>query len=337
MAEAGSVVRKIERKLQAKARSEKGGRGVREKRIADNVLDVIGGTPLIRLNRVGGPERERVLVKLEAINPGGSIKDRIGLALIRSAEASGRLKPGGTVVEATAGNTGIGLAQAACVLGYHSIFVVPDKMSVDKIRLMQAYGATVHVVPDVPRIDPNNYQHVARQLANSTPGAAYMGQFEEESNPETHYRTTGPEIWSDTDGQVAAFVAGAGTGGTISGVGRYLKDCNPHIEIIGADPIGSIFTGPVAPFRLEGMGEDYYPKTLDVDVVDRWIAVGDDDAFDMARRLAREEGLLVGGSSGAIALAALQVAKETANPGYVIAILPDSGRNYFSNIFREEI
>lgn len=308
---------------------------MKEQRIADNVLDVIGMTPLIRLNRVGGLERDRVLVKLEAVNPGGSIKDRIGPALIRAAEESGRLKPGGIVVEATAGNTGIGLAQAACVLGYQSVFVVPDKMSLDKIRLMQAYGATVHVVPDVPRTDPNNYQNVARKLADSLPGGAYMGQFEQGANPQTHYRSTGPEIWADTNGQVAAFVAGAGTGGTISGVGRYLKERDSRIEVVGADPIGSIFTGPVAPFLLEGMGEDYYPDTLDVDVVDRWEAVSDDDAFNMTRRLAREEGLMVGGSSGAIVCVALKVAQQTKNPGYVVAVLPDSGRNYFSNIFRE--
>ncbi len=304
--------------------------------IYDNVLEIVGNTPLIRLHRVGGEERARVLVKLESVNPGGSIKDRIGLALIRAAEKAGRLHPGGTVVEATAGNTGIGLALAAAVLGYASVFVVPDKMSPDKIRLLKAYGARVEVVPDVPRTDPQNYQQVARRLAESIPGAAYMGQFEESANPDTHYHTTAPEIWRVLKGQVAAVVAGAGTGGTISGLGRYLKEQDPDIEVIGADPVGSIFTGPVAPFLIEGMGEDYYPETLDPAVVDRWVAVTDDEAFRMARRLAREEGLLVGGSSGAILTVALREAEAIRRPGYVVAILPDTGRNYLSNIFREE-
>lgn len=302
--------------------------------ICDTVLDAIGHTPLIRLHRVGGDERSRVLVKLEAVNPGGSIKDRIGLALIRAAESSGSLKPGGTVVEATAGNTGIGLAQAAAVLGYQSIFVVPDKMSSDKIRLLKAYGATVQVVPDVPRDDPNNYQNVARVLAETTPGGAYMGQFEQSANPDTHYRQTGPEIWEATSGNVAAFVAGAGTGGTISGVARYLKERNPEVRVIGADPVGSIFTGDVAPFLIEGMGEDYYPQTLDADLVDEWVAVSDSEAFALARRLAREEGLLVGGSSGAILTVALREAARMTGSEWVVAIMPDTGRNYLSNIFR---
>lgn len=304
-------------------------------KICDNVLEAVGDTPLIRLHRVGGPERDRVVVKLESVNPGGSIKDRIGLALIRAAEESGRLKPGGTVVEATAGNTGIGLALAAAVLGYQSLFVVPDKMSPDKIKLMKAYGARVEVVKDVPREDPENYQTVARRLAESIPGAAYMGQFEQSANPDTHYRTTGPEIWEALGGAVAAFVAGAGTGGTISGVGRYLKEKKPEVKIIGADPVGSIFTGPVAPFQIEGMGEDYYPDTLDHALVDEWIPVSDDEAFQMARDLAREEGLLVGGSSGAILTAALRTAIGMTGPGYVVAVMPDTGRNYLSNIFSD--
>ncbi len=304
--------------------------------IYDTVLDAVGGTPLIRLHRVGGPERARVLVKLEALNPGGSIKDRIGLALIRAAEQSGRLKPGGTVVEATAGNTGVGLAMAAAVLGYQCIFVVPDKMSPDKIRLLRAYGARVEIVPDVPRDDPQNYQQVARRLADSVPGAAYMGQFEQTANPDAHYRTTGPEIWEATHGQVGAVVAGAGTGGTISGIGRYLKDQNPGVEVIGADPVGSIFTGPVAPFLIEGMGEDYYPDTLDADLVDRWEACSDEEAFAMARQLARHEGILVGGSSGAIVAVALKAARDWEKPGWIVAMLPDTGRNYLANIFRED-
>lgn len=309
---------------------------MRASAIFDTVLDAIGQTPLIRLHRVGGAERTRVLVKLEAVNPGGSIKDRIGLALIRAAEESGRLQPGGTVIEATAGNTGVGLAQAAAVLGYQSHFVVPDKMSPDKIRILKAYGARVTVVPDVPKGDPEHYQTVACRLADTTPGGAYMGQFEQDANPDAHYHTTGPEIWEQTKGQIAVVVAGAGTGGTISGIGRYLKERNSHIRIIGADPVGSIFTGPVHPFLLEGMGEDYYPETLDTQVVDQWISVSDEQSFTMARQLARQEGILVGGSSGAIVEVALGMAREFSEPGYVIAICPDTGRNYLSNIFRED-
>lgn len=303
--------------------------------ICDTVLDAIGDTPLIRLNRVGGPERSRVLLKLEAVNPGGSIKDRIGVALIRAAEESGRLKPGGTVVEATAGNTGIGLAMAAAVLGYESLFVVPDKMSPDKVRLLKAYGARVEIVPDAPRQDPNNYQNVARRLSDEIAGAAYMGQFEQAANAEAHYRTTGPEIWDALDGQVGAVVAGAGTGGTITGIARYMKEQNPHIKVIGADPVGSIFTGPPAPFRIEGMGEDYYPDTLDPALVDQWESVSDDEAFEMARRLAREEGLLVGGSAGAMVVVALRMATVLNVTGYIVAILPDTGRNYLSTVFQQ--
>lgn len=303
--------------------------------ICDTVLEAVGQTPLIRLHRVGGEERRRVLVKFEAVNPGGSIKDRIGLALIRAAEESGRLKPGGTVVEATAGNTGVGLALAAAVLGYQSLFVVPDKMSPDKIRLLKAYGARVTLVPEVPKGDPGHYHNIARKLAEEIPGGAYMGQFEQQANPDTHYRTTAREIWDALDGQVAAVVAGAGTGGTISGIGRFMKEKDPAIQIVGADPVGSIFTGPVAPFLIEGMGEDYYPDTLDTKVVDHWSAVTDEDAFDMARQLARREGLLVGGSSGAMVTVALREALQIPTPGYIVAILPDTGRNYLSNIFHE--
>jgi len=301
-----------------------------------SVLEAIGNTPLIRLNRIAEGSPRPVAVKLEAVNPGGSIKDRVAVRLIRQAEADGRLKPGGTLVEATAGNTGIALAMAAAVMGYRSWFVVPDKMSPDKIRILKAYGAQVTVVPDVPKDDPHHYQAVARRLADEIPGGAYMGQFLYAANPEAHYDTTGPEIWRDTGGHIAAVVAGAGTGGTITGIGRFLKEQDPGIQIVGADPVGSIFTGPVAPFKIEGMGEDYYPDTLDPEVVDRWIAVSDDDAFLMARRLAREEGLLVGGSSGAMVHVALQVAETVERPGWVVALLPDTGRNYLANIFQTE-
>lgn len=303
-------------------------------RVLDNVLEAVGHTPLVRLNRVGGTAGRRVAIKLETVNPGGSIKDRIAVALIEAAERQGRLKPGGTIVEATAGNTGIALAMAAAVRGYRAVFVVPDKMSADKIAILKAYGAEVKVVPDVPRDNPENYQEQAQRLAEEIPGGCYMGQFIQAANPDAHFHTTGPEIWSGTGGQVAAVVAGAGTGGTISGIGRFLKQQDKSIRIIGADPVGSIFTGPVAPFQIEGMGEDYYPDTLDMSVVDDWVAVSDEDAFAMARTLAKEEGLLVGGSTGAIVAVALRVAQSLERSGWVVAVAPDTGRNYLSKIFQ---
>ncbi|MDA8193530.1 MAG: cysteine synthase family protein [Thermaerobacter sp.] len=303
-------------------------------RVLSSVLEAVGDTPLIRLARIVGEHANPVAVKLESVNPGGSIKDRIAVALLDAAEAEGRLHPGGTIVEATAGNTGIALAMAAAVRGYHAIFVVPEKMSPDKIAILRAYGADVKVVPEVPRDDPDNYQEQAVRIAAAIPGGCYVGQFVHRANPDAHYATTGPEIWAGTAGRVAAVVAGAGTGGTLSGIGRYLKRQDPAVEVVGADPIGSIFTGPVAPFKIEGMGEDYYPETLDPSVVDRWLAVSDEDAFAMARRLAREEGILAGGSSGAILHVALRVARETRRPGWVVAVLPDTGRNYLSGIFR---
>ncbi|AUW94673.1 MAG: cysteine synthase family protein [Sulfobacillus thermotolerans] len=303
--------------------------------ILPNVLYAVGHTPLIALQRIRPDNGVHIAIKLESVNPGGSIKDRIATALIESAEQDGRLQAGGTIVEATAGNTGIALAMAAAVKGYHALFVVPDKMSPDKIAILKAYGASVRVVPEAPRNDEANYQNIARRLAEEIPGGCYMGQFEQEANWLAHFHSTGPEIWKDSNGKVAAVVAGAGTGGTITGVGRYLKKQNPQVLVIGADPVGSIFTGPVAPFKIEGMGEDYYPDTLDMGVVDQWIAVSDADAFAMCRRLAHEEGLLVGGSSGAIVHVALKVARSLPPNALVVALAPDTGRNYLSNIFSE--
>ncbi|MCL4352182.1 MAG: cysteine synthase family protein [Firmicutes bacterium] len=302
--------------------------------IKNTVLDAIGHTPVVWLSRVAEERGARIALKLEFMNPGGSIKDRIAVALIKDAEDTGRLKPGGTIVEATAGNTGIALAMAAAVFGYRALFVVPSKMSPDKIRILQAYGAEVKIVPDLPRDDPDNYQNIAARLGEEISGACYMGQFERQANPLAHFVATGPEIWEDTKGNLAAVVAGAGTGGTISGIGRYLKSKDPRILVVGADPEGSILSGGAYhPFKIEGMGEDYYPETLDTSVVDRWIAVSDEAAFAMARRLSREEGLLVGGSTGAIVEAAVMVAAELPADQLVVAIAPDTGRNYLSNIF----
>lgn len=310
----------------------------RSGRVCGTILEAVGGTPLVRLNRIGRETGVRIAVKLETVNPGGSIKDRIALALVEAAEREGRLGEGGTIVEATAGNTGIALAMAAAVKGYRACFVVPDKMSPDKVAILRAYGAEVRIVPDRPRDDPDNYQRVAEDWARSIPGGCYMGQFESRANPDAHFATTGPEIWEGTGGRIAAVVAGVGTGGTISGIGRYLKERDASILVIGADPVGSIFTGPVAPFKIEGMGEDYYPTTFDPSVVDRWVAVSDDEAFAMARRLAREEGILAGGSTGAMVAAAVRAATEVrpqAEDRWIVAVAPDTGRNYLSGFFQD--
>src|ERR1700742_2426781 len=267
----------------------------------DTILDAVGHTPLVQLNRLTEGLQAKVAVKVEMMNPGGSVKDRVAMAMIAEAEARGLLRPGGTIIEATAGNTGVGLAMVAAVRGYRCIFVLPDKMSSEKILLLKAYGAEVVVTPTAVAPDsPESYNGVADRLAREIPGAWRPNQFTNDANPESHYRTAGPEIWEQTRGKVTVFVAGVGTGGTVSGVGRYLKERDPEIRVIGADPEGSILSGDSPrPWKVEGIGEDFVPRTLNGQVVDEWIRVGDAESFATARALARREGILAGGASGA--------------------------------------
>jgi len=303
-----------------------------------SVLDAIGRTPLIALGPLADGVQPRIFVKLESANPGGSIKDRVGVAMVAEAERRGWLPPGGTIIEATAGNTGVGLALAAAVNGYRCIFVLPDKMSDEKIRLLKAYGAEIVITPTaVPPDSPESYNGVADRLAREIPGAWRPNQFANLANPEIHYQTTGPEIWAQTDGLVTAFVAGVGTGGTISGVGRYLKEQNPEVRVIGADPEGSVLSGDAPkPWKVEGIGEDFVPKTLNGQVVDEWIRVSDAESFQTARALARREGLLVGGSSGTAVAAALRYARRLTKNDVVVALCPDTGRNYMSKFYDDE-
>ncbi len=311
-----------------------------------NVLETIGWTPLIRLNRVTGNARTPVYAKAEFFNPGGSVKDRIGLAMIEAAEREGRLKPGGVIVEGTSGNTGVGLAIAAAIRGYRCIFTMPDKMSQEKVRLLKAFGADVVVTPTaVPPDHPDNYVQTAKRIVQETPGAILADQFYNPVNPEAHYRTTGPEIWEQTEGRVTHFVGSAGTGGTTSGVARYLKERNSKIRIIAGDPIGSIFAhyhkthekGEGAPYKVEGIGNDKLPSTLDFDIIDEFHPVSDRDAFRMARRLTREEGLFVGGSAGLIVSLAVQVAEQADDPdALVVCVLPDTGERYLSKVYNDE-
>lgn len=302
-----------------------------------SVLDLIGHTPLVQLSRVTDGLPVTLLAKVEYLNPGGSVKDRIGLAMIEDAERQGLLQPGGTVVEATAGNTGVGLALAAACKGYRCVFVMPDKMSEDKVNLLKSYGAEVVITPtSVPPDSPESYNGVADRLAREIPGAFRPNQFANQRNPEAHYLTTGPEIWDDTDGRIDVFVSGMGTGGTISGVGRYLKERNPGVTVVGADPEGSILSGDSPKsYRVEGIGEDFVPATFNRQVVDEMVRVSDGESFLMARRLAREEGLLVGGSAGTAVAAAVKYARRLPPGKLVVVVMPDSGRNYLTKIFSD--
>lgn len=307
-------------------------------RIANSVTELIGNTPLVRLNRVTEGIAATVLVKVEYFNPGGSAKDRIAERIIDAAEASGQLKPGGTIVEPTSGNTGVGLALVAQQRGYRTVFVLPDKVGEDKRNVLTAYGAEVVVTPtSVAPEDPDSYYSVSDRIVRETPGAYKPNQYVNPNGPRSHYETTGPEIWRDTDGTVTHFVAGVGTGGTISGTGRYLKEVSDGaVRIIGADPVGSVYSGGTGrPYLVEGVGEDFWPGAYDPTVVDRVIAVADAEAFAMTRRLAREEALLVGGSSGMAVVAALRAARELTAEDTVVVLLPDGGRGYLGKIFND--
>ena len=303
-----------------------------------NILEAVGRTPLVKLNRVAQHVASPIYAKPEFLNPGGSIKDRPALQMIDGAERAGLLKPGATLVEASAGNTGVGLAIAAAIKGYRLVVVIPDKMSQEKMALLRAYGAEVVVTPtNVAPDSPDSYNGVAERLAREIPGAFRPNQFANPLNALSHYRTTGPEIWEASEGKVQAVVAGIGTGGTISGVGKFLKEQNPKIVVIGADPEGSILSGgQPGSWKVEGIGEDYFPETYDPELVDIMVRVSDRDSFWMARRLAREEGMLVGGSSGTAVTAALRYAEKLDDPRYMVVILPDTGRNYLGKVFSEQ-
>ena len=306
--------------------------------IKDSILDTVGDTPLVRLSRIAASLSPQVVAKVEYFNPGGSIKDRVAMKMVEAAEADGRLKPGGTIVEPTSGNTGTGLAIAARIKGYRVIAVMPDKMSKEKIDLLRAYGAEVVVTPtDVDPDSPQAYYRVADRLTQEIPGAFQPNQYANPANPQTHYETTGPELWRQSGGAITHLVVGVGTGGTITGTGRYLKEQNPAIQVIGADPVGSIYSNrEVHPYLVEGVGEDFWPQTYDPSVVDRYVTVSDRDSFLTTRRLAETEGLLVGGSCGLAVHAALEVAAGIDDPSAMVAVvLPDGGRGYLSKIFND--
>ena len=320
----------------------------RNRRPFDNVLETIGWTPLIRLNAVTRGIRTPVYAKAEYFNPGGSVKDRIAMPIIEKAEREGRLKPGGTIVEGTSGNTGTALAIAAALRGYKCVFTMPDKMSQEKVRLLKAFGAEVIITPTaVPPDHPDSYVMMAKRIAKETPNAILADQFYNDANPQAHYDLTGPELWEQTEGRITHFIAAAGTGGTITGVGRYLKEQNPKIRIIAGDPVGSILASywrsdgkdvrEGVPYKVEGIGQDKIPGTLDMSVIDEFVTVSDKESFAMARRLTREEGLFVGGSSGLIAHVALKVARDVNDPeAFIVTVLCDTGERYLSKLYNDE-
>ena len=310
----------------------------------ESVIETVGRTPLVRLRNVARDCPAPVLAKLEFFNPGGSVKDRIGLAMIEAAERAGDLKPGGTIVECTSGNTGVGLAMAAAIKGYKTVFCMPDKVSSEKVNLLKAYGAEVLLSPTAVEPDsPESYYSVAKRVTRERPGAFLTNQYDNPANPEAHYRSTGPEIWEQTRGRVTHFVTGMGTGGTISGVARYLKEQNPKIRVIGADPVGSILkayyeTGKITPahtYKIEGVGEDFIPGATDFKLIDQVIACNDRDGLNLTRRLARVEAIFVGGSSGMAAWVALQVAKGLGPDSLVVVLLPDTGERYLTKVHND--
>ena len=307
----------------------------------ESVLDTVGNTPLVRLRVVARDCPAPVLAKLEFFNPGGSVKDRIGLAMVEAAERDGRLKPGGTIVECTSGNTGMGLAMVAAVRGYRAVFCMPDKVSIEKVNLLKAFGAEVVLSPTAVAPDsPESYYSVARRITQERPGAVLTDQYQNPANPEAHYRSTGPELWEQTGGRITHFIAGMGTGGTISGTGRFLKEQNPRVRVIGADPVGSILAhyhrtheiSEAHTYKIEGVGEDFIPGATDFSIIDEVISCGDRDGLNMARRLAREEAIFVGGSAGMATWVALQVARRAGPDDLVVVLLPDTGERYLSKV-----
>ena len=306
--------------------------------VLGSILEAVGHTPLVRLHRVTAGLRPTILAKVETLNPGGSVKDRIGLKMIEDAERRGLLRPGGTIVEPTSGNTGHALAIAAALKGYRMIFVMADKQSPEKIALLRAYGAEVVVCPTaVPRDSPESYYSVAERLSQEIPGAYQPNQYFNDNNPQAHYETTGPEIWEQTGGEVDVLVAGLGTGGTMTGAGRFLKEQKPSLLLVGADPDGSLYSGEVAkPYKVEGIGEDFIPGTIDLKLIDRIVRVSDRDSFLTARRITREEGILVGGSAGTAMHAAIEVARDMDEKTLIVVILPDTGRNNMGKIYNDE-